>query len=862
MKFAPCRRRSIRYSIFIGVLAGSVFSGSGAFATVIEINTQGELEIIGDDLTTRAGNYILMSDLSLNPPLSGASTYIAGTFTGTLNGNGKTLSGLTKPLFDIVSGDVIDLNLATAPLDQGVGGVIGSGALANTLGLDGTVDNVDVTGRVQGGLSVGGLVGTSSGSISGSTVNSDVYGNEEVGGLVGRLESGATITDSHATSNEFGSGVSGLVTVGGLVGYSQGSITTSTASGPVSGVGFIEDSENQNIGGLVGVLHVGATITNSNASGYVYGGLNVGGLVGLSSGVITDSHATGGVEGESNIGGLVGYSDTDGEITDSHATGYVEGESNIGGLVGWSDSNIADSHATGDVEGESNIGGLVGYSYYDGHITDSHATGDVTGQGDYIGGLVGEAYGDITGSWHTTGTVTGYQYVGGLVGWSDNDITDSYATGDVFGVLDVGGLVGWSDSNITDSHATGDVDGEENVGGLVGFSENDITNSYATGIVTGDNDTGGLVGYSEGDITNSYATGNVIGDVDTGGLVGDSEGDITNSYATGDVTGSFEGDGDDAGGLVGYSDGDITNSYATGDVSGVADVGGLVGDLDGGSIRNSYATGNVRATGTNGNWDNGWGGLVGESSGVISNSYATGNVVADYNYGSLIGFLMLDLYLDPQIENSFATGSNSSATNGVQLYEDIYDENNDFVGDVPISELNGLGGFVGCTSTGNDFSGSYSCLNSYKSFPVTTPSILSVVNTVNGLDEPAFEIVECKNNGLPLLTILIDSYANTCTSHPSAVSVSAVLASVVQLNPKFNLLESTTLRLFLYLAGDDSIRITVEDFVVLGVTGVNKTNLPVLLRLLKNVDLFTLDLKTINKNVKIADELLKKKKKK
>jgi hypothetical protein len=43
---------------------------------------------------------------------------------------------------------------------------------------------------------------------------------------------------------------------------------------------------------------------------------------------------------------------------------------------------------------------------------------------------------------------------------------------------------------------------------------------------------------------------------------------------------------------------------------------------------------------------------------------------------------------------------------------------------------------------------------------------------------------------------------------------------------------------------------------------VNNRNLPVLLKLLKDVDLLTLDLNTINKYVKIADELLKKKKKK
>jgi hypothetical protein len=147
------------------------------------------------------------------------------------------------------------------------------------LGANGTVDNVDVSGDVSGYGRTGGLVGTSEGSISGSTVNGDVQGEEEVGGLVGRLERGATITDSHTTGNVGGVGV-----VGGLVGYSVGSIFGSTASGIVSSNVPRGDLENKEIGGLVGVLHSGATITNSNASGDVSGRLSIGGLVGFASG--------------------------------------------------------------------------------------------------------------------------------------------------------------------------------------------------------------------------------------------------------------------------------------------------------------------------------------------------------------------------------------------------------------------------------------------------------------------------------------------------------------------------------------------------------------------------------------------------
>ena len=201
-------------------------------------------------------------------------------------------------------------------------------------------------------------------------------------------------------------------------------------------------------------------------------------------------------------------------------------------------------------------------------------------------------------------------------------------------------------------------------------------------------------------------------------------------------------------------------------MSGEYDTGGLVGDLeDAGSITNSYATGNVRATGSDGDWNNGWGGLVGESGGLISNSYATGNVVADYNYGSLIGFAMLNEAPELQVINSFATGQTSSANNVVHIFEYVYDEDGNLLEENEL-QLDGLGGPLGCAVL-YGFE-SYSCIDFDEILPIVTPSILSVVNTVAGEEEPAFEIVACKNNGLPSLSELIDSYENTCASPSSS----------------------------------------------------------------------------------------------
>lgn len=163
-----------------------------------------------------------------------------------------------------------------------------------------------------------------------------------------------------------------------------------------------------------------------------------------------------------------------------------------------------------------------------------------------------------------------------------------------------GGLVGQVGSAINRSYATGSVSGTAQVGGLAGFGRN-VTDSYATGNVSGTSTkVGGLVGWQgAGSISNSYATGSVGGASDVGGLVGFSDqsgASIATSYASGAVTGS----GNRVGGLAGSYLGSIANSYATGSASGASNVGGLVGELDGGAgagtIANSYATGAVSAS--------------------------------------------------------------------------------------------------------------------------------------------------------------------------------------------------------------------------------------------------------------------------
>ena len=144
-------------------------------------------------------------------------------------------------------------------------------------------------------------------------------------------------------------------------------------------------------GGLVGRLaHGNSTITACRSEVDVTGSnLSTGGLVGWSDGTIIASYATGAVSGNAYVGGLVGFHGNTGNpkavIRASYATGVVRGNNTTGGLVGanFYSSTITGSYAIGPVSANSHVGGLVGtnnnssitHSYYDRTTTRRSDTG-------------------------------------------------------------------------------------------------------------------------------------------------------------------------------------------------------------------------------------------------------------------------------------------------------------------------------------------------------------------------------------------------------------------------------------------------------------------------------------------------------
>ena len=602
-------------------------------------------KIAQDGSGTAGKTYILMNDINM----SSLSDYKAKeNFAGTFLGNGYTIKNLTSGgglfssttadaeikdvtldnfnveanasntgiLVDTNAGNIENVKITNSNITTGNAAILFSsvGGLAGT--SSGTISNSSVDVDIDGAFdAVGGLIGHNTGTITGSMTSGTITGvkNYQVGGLVG--ENDGTITGSSSTVD-----VEGHTNIGGLIGLNNsGTISDSHAEGSVSG---------NSAGGLIGNNN-GGTIDNSYATGNVEGNDKTGGLIGVNSGTITDSHAEGDVTGTENTGGLIGQnSGSTSTITNSYATGNVEGTENTGGLIGLNNyATITGSYAEGSVNGKTNTGGLIGRNIA-GTISNSHATGRVESSGENTGGLVGwnNGAGIITNS-YAAGNVEGRDKSGGLVGSNEGStIENSYATGNVnqTNVMTsiIGGLVGYNSGTITGSHAEGNVSGQIGVGGLVGqHSSGSITGSYATGDIFGQTNVGGFAGYNNGIIENGYATGDVEGSDNAGGFAGVNYGTITGSYAEGAVSGYSA-----IGGFVGVNsttasgNGEISDSYSIGTVTGIAggsgNIGGFVGNMTYGTFTNVYSYGAVNSSATN---TGGFAGTI--TGGSVANSF-------------------------------------------------------------------------------------------------------------------------------------------------------------------------------------------------------------------------------------------------
>lgn len=169
-------------------------------------------------------------------------------------------------------------------------------------------------------------------------------------------------------------------------------------------------------GTVKNVVMEGVQITSNQ----IYGG-SIGGVVGYSWGTIENCSVSGSVSGTVYVGGVVG-AQIDGSITGCSSSATVKGTVDVGGVAGQTNSSatLTACYATGNVTIEiapkKNIagGGLVGMNAGSSLLA-CYATGNVTSTGSstgyvHIGGFLGDNYTTVTACYWKNNKEQGFGY--------------------------------------------------------------------------------------------------------------------------------------------------------------------------------------------------------------------------------------------------------------------------------------------------------------------------------------------------------------------------------------------------------------------------------------------------------------------
>ncbi len=313
-------------------------------------NAGGGFNPIGTDTEPFAqtfdGRGLTISGLRMDQPIAGlfgetSQATIRNVAIGSASITGETVAGALVG----VAGSGTSMNGVAI-----FGNAVSSGGSAGAIvgqGVGSDIrDAVVASSTVTGAGSVGGAVGElSGGGISRVFVAEDVtvegVGANSVGGVVGAMQS-ASLVDVLSEAVVRSTGLSFGPDIGGLVGSNnEGSIRRSAATGVVDVSSGSISATSRNAGGLVG--YNDGSIEQSYATGSLRiagsGDTFSGGLVGMNAGEILQSYSVGSIEvdpgfdGNSVEGGLVAASDGPAPVAsfwDTQSSGLAVSAGGIG----------------------------------------------------------------------------------------------------------------------------------------------------------------------------------------------------------------------------------------------------------------------------------------------------------------------------------------------------------------------------------------------------------------------------------------------------------------------------------------------------------------------------------------------------
>ena len=287
-------------ALFMAVTLLFTLAAPAALATdsTVTIKTAENLAKLSRNCTldtwSQGKTVILENDLDLH----GVDFTPIPTFSGSFQGNGHTISGLTLT----GSGNV-----------RGLFRYIQNGA---------TVQDLTVTGTIHPNGhqdDLGLLAGSNAGQILNCIASGTVMGDNRIGGLVGINETGGELVGC-----AFSGSVTGKHSTAGVVGENRGTLTRCSNSGSINTHDLEDDPKTDytnlaqlnsmenvpaytDVGGVAGYSK--GTIqscSNSGSVGYDQIGYNIGGIAGRSAGWLDGCVNTGSVSGRKDVGGIVG----------------------------------------------------------------------------------------------------------------------------------------------------------------------------------------------------------------------------------------------------------------------------------------------------------------------------------------------------------------------------------------------------------------------------------------------------------------------------------------------------------------------------------------------------------------------------
>lgn len=274
---------------------------------IIYIHTAKDLCALSDscayDAWSRGKMVLLTADISLR----GVDFEPIASFSGTFNGGGHTISGLT--LTDSLSPAGLFLTLER-------------GAFVHALKVEGQV--------APGGTkeAVGGIVGRNYGTLEECSFFGVVKGESAVGGIVGRNEAGGLVANCTVSGS-----VSANRYTGGIAGYNLGTLRACINSASVNTANVdpmlsLDDLSIDPASSLTDLVSVGA-VESRNATS------DTGGIAGYSSGSLLSCINRGAVGYPHfgyNVGGGAGRSDGFMDFCSNY--GMIYGRKDVGGIVG------------------------------------------------------------------------------------------------------------------------------------------------------------------------------------------------------------------------------------------------------------------------------------------------------------------------------------------------------------------------------------------------------------------------------------------------------------------------------------------------------------------------------------------------